>query len=317
MIAEWHQDLFESRADEKERGGLTAEAWLQARKEMFPWLGKDEEYPKLFELCYRTPARRQKYIEEKIEKGRPGWGYLYLANLIVQARRFTTVFTTNFDDLVNEALSRFLHHNAVVCNADSEVDNISFLSDRAKIIKLHGDYLFLDIRNTEDELRELGKRMAEKFKELFETKRSRRHRLCRPRPERDEHARASARRPKELPLLHLLGAEARRRAPSSRVDALANREARFQLFECPDFDSFMAGLHAELKLELPATILSPHSQLESQLDPLVRSAEAQGSAIRGSCGTAARPAGSARRGRACTLPPRLCHGHSVGRSPCP
>ena len=279
MIAEWYRDLFESRASQEERGRLTEETWPQAHEELFPWLGKDQEYSKLFELCYRTPVRRQKYIEEKIEQGRPGWGYLYLANLIVQARRFTTVFTTNFDDLVNEALSRFLHHNAVVCNADSEVDNINFLSDRAKIIKLHGDYLFLDIRNTEDELRELGKRMAEKFKEL-----SRQIGLVViGYAGRDQSVMSMLELlledPKSFPYSIYWGL-APGGTPSSRVDALANREARFQLFECPDFDSFMAGLHAELKLELPATILSPHSQLETQLEPLVRSVKPQDSPIR-------------------------------------
>lgn len=90
----------------------------------------DAEYSKLFELRYRSTARRQKYIEQKIEGVRPDWGYLYLANVMVSAQRFTTVFTTNFDELINQALSSFLRHNAVVCNADSEVDQINFLSER-------------------------------------------------------------------------------------------------------------------------------------------------------------------------------------------
>ncbi len=141
MISEWRGDLQESNASDEDRG-LDPKDWLKKHQERFPWYEKDDEYSKLFELMYPTASRRQRYIEQKIEGSNPGWGYLYLANLIVSARRFTTIFTTNFDDLINEAISKFLRHNAVVCNVDSEVDQISFLSERAKIIKLHGDYLF-------------------------------------------------------------------------------------------------------------------------------------------------------------------------------
>ena len=74
----------------------------------YAWFEKDTEYSKLFEYRYGTPSARQRYIEQKIDRVRPGWGYLYLANIIVSARRFTTVFTTNFDDLINEALGSFL-----------------------------------------------------------------------------------------------------------------------------------------------------------------------------------------------------------------
>ena len=66
----------------------------------------------MFEELFDNPRARQKYIEKKIENTFPTWCYLYLAN-IVSKGRFNVIFTTNFDDLVNEALTTYLGYNAV------------------------------------------------------------------------------------------------------------------------------------------------------------------------------------------------------------
>jgi hypothetical protein len=108
---------------------------------------------------------RQKYVEPKIESAFPSWGYVYLAN-IVREGHFNLVFTTNFDDLVNEALTRFIGYNAVVCAADSEVATINVATARAKVVKLHGDYLFKSLKNTRDELERLTANMGRKFAEF-------------------------------------------------------------------------------------------------------------------------------------------------------
>jgi tetratricopeptide (TPR) repeat protein len=270
MIDEWRQDLFEASVPSDARAGVTAKEWLKSNQAAYPWFDDDTEYSKLFERRYRTPSRRQKYIEQKIEGVRPGWGYLYLANIIVSARRFTTVFTTNFDDLINEALGSFLRHNAVVCNADSEVDQISFLSDRAKIVKLHGDYLFADIRNTEAELR--GKRMAAKFGELARQ----RGLVVVGYAGRDQSVMSMIETllgdPNSFPHSIYWGLR-RGEAPSKWVTKLSVQHAeRFELFECHDFDAFMADIHARLKLELPDSILSPRITLEGELAELVAKA---------------------------------------------
>jgi hypothetical protein len=99
-----------------------------------------------------------------MEGSHPSWGYVYLASLL-QAQIFNTVFTTNFDDLINEAC--YLYTDGVrpiVCAHDSGAMNIRLTTARPKIIKLHGDFLFDSIlKNTRSETERLTRNMEAKF----------------------------------------------------------------------------------------------------------------------------------------------------------
>ena len=139
MIREWRQMAF----GENGSPGGDLDAWCKTQ----PWFEQDDEYSVLFEELFPDERARQRYMEEKIENIFPGWGYLYLANLI-QNDLFNVCFTTNFDDLIHQALSTYAGYNPIVCTVDSQVRNINITSRRAKIIKLHGDYLFKKLKNT-------------------------------------------------------------------------------------------------------------------------------------------------------------------------
>lgn len=76
------------------------------------------------------------------------------------------MFTTNFDDLVNEAFYQFSNIRPILCAHDSSVHSISISSKRPKIIKLHGDYLFDDIKSTLRETESLEQNIKEKFIEF-------------------------------------------------------------------------------------------------------------------------------------------------------
>jgi len=86
-------------------------------------------------------------VEECIGNASPSWGYIYLANLIYN-NYFNVVFTTNFDDLLNEACFTYTNLKPIVCAHDSSVVDIRITSSRPKIIKLHGDFLYDNIKNT-------------------------------------------------------------------------------------------------------------------------------------------------------------------------
>ena len=159
MINEWrhmHYKMYKS-ADE------TYEEYVQKQD----WYNKPEEYSTLFEILFDEPSQRREYIESCIEGSNPSWGYIYLVNLIAH-NVFNTIFTTNFDDLINEACYAFSSSSdmrPIVCAHDSSIRSLRITSKRPKIIKLHGDFLFDNIKNTAKELETLEQNMKDKFKQ--------------------------------------------------------------------------------------------------------------------------------------------------------
>ena len=54
----------------------------------------------------------------------------------------------------------------MICAHDSGVSSVRLMSDRPKVVKLHGDFLYDSIKNTSSELQSLEANMREKFIEF-------------------------------------------------------------------------------------------------------------------------------------------------------
>lgn len=153
MIDEWRLQLYKQSRSKK-----TLEAWLADQD----WYKDPEEYSILFETIYDQAAQRRNYIEDCIKDATPSWGYIYLANIFSQ-NYFNIVFTPNFDDLLNEACFLYSTCRPIVCAHDSTVNSIRVTLKRQKIVKLHGDFLYDNIKNTRSETETLEKNMRDKF----------------------------------------------------------------------------------------------------------------------------------------------------------
>lgn len=129
------------------------------------WYDRRKEYSCLFEKKFDLPRQRRNFIENEIENNDPSIGYAFLVDLI-ERDYFRNIFTTNFDDLLNESFYRFSTKRPVVCAHDSSINSISVTSRRPKIIKLHGDYLFEDLKSTVKETESLEDNMKQKFIEF-------------------------------------------------------------------------------------------------------------------------------------------------------
>jgi len=124
------------------------EAWLE--KNVLS-KGDGNEYSKLFEAFERTPRGRQNYISKLIKDKDPSFGYAMLASLI--ARNFVnTILTTNFDDLVFVACSKFTGVRPVIYAYGIMATEMKFNTPHPKILKMHGDYLYSALANTEREM---------------------------------------------------------------------------------------------------------------------------------------------------------------------
>lgn len=145
LVAEWRKDAYVNLSKDMDYNEAKAREYLL--KEHSNWYSIINEYSALFEYKFDLPSQRRRFVEKEVDGKLPSIGYSYLVSLST-SRFFDTIYTTNFDDLINEAFYQFSQSRPIVCAHDSSMQSISINSARPKIIKLHGDYLFDDIKST-------------------------------------------------------------------------------------------------------------------------------------------------------------------------
>lgn len=165
LVNNWRRDVYcDLSGDSISKPDVEMIEWLSQNAS--EWYDSRREYSSLIEKIYPLPANRRKFIESEVADKIPSIGYAYLVR-IAEAGLVRTIFTTNFDDLLNEAFYQFSSERALVCAHDSSVGTISVTSRRTKIIKLHGDYLFNDLKNSQLETQNLETNMKEKLGEFL------------------------------------------------------------------------------------------------------------------------------------------------------
>jgi len=260
MVAEWRRQLYE-------QGKSTEpfEKWLEEQD----WYRDEEEYPILFEKLYDKRSQRRNYIEGCIKDAKPSWGHVYLANMITRGY-FNVVFTTNFDDLLNEACVVYADTRPIVCAHDSAVIDIRVTSPRPKIIKLHGDFLYDSIKNTIMETESLEKNMRDKFAQFASeyglvvmgyggNDRSVMDTL-------HSMIRSGGRFP------HGIYWCVRDQDNASRKLRKLMSEEGVYWVKIDGFDEFMAEVHAGLGLTLPDTVREPYKATTTRLNRFIQSA---------------------------------------------
>lgn len=140
IIAQCCPDEFKT--DDEKKDWLAEQDWYKA---------DGSEYCKCFERFEPKEIGRQRYIEKIIEKAAPSFGYVVLANLMA-SEHINTIITTNFDDLVYSACTTFTGLRPIVYAYGLLASEMRFTAKRPKILKLHGDYLYSTLKNTDSEL---------------------------------------------------------------------------------------------------------------------------------------------------------------------
>ncbi|KAF5437705.1 Tetratricopeptide (TPR) repeat, partial [Candidatus Methanophagaceae archaeon] len=257
MITEWRRQLYDpSKSDE------TFEEWLKEQD----WYEDEEEYSILFEKTYDQRSQRRVYIEECVKDAKPSWGYIYLANIIAH-NYFNVIFTTNFDDVLNEACFLYADLRPIVCAHDSAVADIRITSARPKIIKLHGDFLYDSIKNTVRETENLEKNMRDKFMQFAReyglvvigyggNDRSIMDIL-------DTILKSEGDFPNGLYWCKRKGDKA-----SKKLERLMRRDNAYWV-EIDGFDEFTAELHDKLGIRLPDTVRDPFKATTERLNRFI------------------------------------------------
>ncbi|MEZ5651972.1 MAG: SIR2 family protein [Burkholderiaceae bacterium] len=178
MIREWRQEVFchlhgypvpmptKRQAEYETWESGEYRQWLTDVRQH---VNASTEYGTLFQYTRKTREERQMYIERLVADRLPSPGYLYLAGLI-HAARVNRVLTPNFDDLLTDAMLLYYRTKPLACAYDSPISGLNGSSQRAKLVKLHGDFLFDTLEMAEQEMDILGENMQQKIVEMCEDK---------------------------------------------------------------------------------------------------------------------------------------------------
>jgi len=128
----------------------------------FPEEGASGEYAAIFEAAWPNEGDRRTYIESKTRGAKPSYGHLALATLL-KATHSRIVWTTNFDDLVDDACAKVFGTTSALTTVGLQAPDLAseaIAAQRWPIqVKIHGDFRFRRLKNTNDELRHQDARL--------------------------------------------------------------------------------------------------------------------------------------------------------------
>lgn len=277
LIREWQKSLYKSIKRPRQIAEEDFENWVENEypiwREQRTKDSSQSDYSLLFSYRYRQPQERKLYIEQLLEGKKPAFGYLYLASLIA-AKRFNRILTINFDDLLSEALTKYYDIKPIICSFDSGISEISVGKQRPKIVKLHGDFLYDDIRGYDD-VRNFGRMQYSLNRSLQENIENKMKEMAKGYGlifvgySGNDKSIMSAlnellKEPEYLTYgLHWCLHKPRKldehlEIPEKLLELQSNFPGQVHLYEIESFDKLMEEIHLECRSELPKVLEEPH-----------------------------------------------------------
>ena len=130
----------------------------------FPKRGSKDEYSFYFEKCFDNSTARKAYIQKLVANVEPIRGHLCLANLFIN-NKVKNIWTTNFDELIEAGIKTLSPQYSFNVVSSIQKDRISHIANNnfQNVIKLHGDYRYDSLQNTEQELQNLENQLSDLF----------------------------------------------------------------------------------------------------------------------------------------------------------
>lgn len=160
LIKEWREEVYEDQNPDAD-----FDEWVKSvEDEEMPegW----SEYGFWFEKAYPAKASRREYIRDLVEDETPSFGIIILASMMAEGY-VPLALTPNFDDLLYDAFYLFLEDKPMLVDHDAIAPQLKLTDDRPTIVKLHGDYLYDNLKNTADETGELEENMQDAMKQAL------------------------------------------------------------------------------------------------------------------------------------------------------
>ena len=142
--------------------------WAETHIDSFDRNNPAASYGAVIEKRFRIPQVRQTEIERICEGASPGFGYSVVAQLCAQNNTpFSVVLTTNFDDLVADAMFLYAESRPLIIHHAALAEYIRPTRSRPMVVKVHGDAR-LAPKNTALETEEIEQALREQVKKLLE-----------------------------------------------------------------------------------------------------------------------------------------------------
>jgi tetratricopeptide (TPR) repeat protein len=161
LIEKWRDERYE-RVDPN----TGKSEWVKEKEKDVPVGG---EYGFWFQQRYPTYEERRRFIRDLVDNSRPKREHIILAALMKgKDAPVPHILTPNFDDLLYDAFYRYFDERPLLIDHNAVVPQFQLTSDRAAIIKLHGDYLYdnlqnLDTDTLEENMEEAVKRTMREY----------------------------------------------------------------------------------------------------------------------------------------------------------
>jgi tetratricopeptide (TPR) repeat protein/NAD-dependent SIR2 family protein deacetylase len=156
LIEQWRKECYDDCDPEQE---LTD--WVR-NEEADNMAENQSRYGYWFERLHKTPGERRQRIQELVEGIDTTPGHIILASLMSEEGEQNYVpvtLTPNFDDLLFDAFYLYLEHRPQLINHRAVAPEFKLTRDDPAIVKLHGDYLYNNLHNTDKETESLEESM--------------------------------------------------------------------------------------------------------------------------------------------------------------
>ncbi len=146
--------------------------YIEWAKEKFPGFNGENLsfiYKDVMEKLFHSLEERQAETEDICRNKAPGFGYAVLAQLLSHSKygkHCNIILTTNFDDIMADALYLFTNDKPLVIVHESLISYVKINYTRPLIVKLHGDARIYP-KHTEGETTDFEKNVKESVKKLL------------------------------------------------------------------------------------------------------------------------------------------------------
>lgn len=130
-------------------------------------MGDDQNgYGFWFEQRYTTREERRRFIKDLVAEADPTFEHIVLSSLMTNGYVPITL-TPNFDDLIYDAFYLYHEERPLLVDHNALAPQFKILYGDPMIVKLHGDYLYYNLKNTNSETNELEENIGDVLKKTM------------------------------------------------------------------------------------------------------------------------------------------------------